>query len=56
VTCEERRAVARDDARGWRAFRSDLPPEAELEDLSTAEVPAVVYDCPTCAAPQFGSA
>jgi hypothetical protein len=29
-------------AAGWRAYRSDLPPEAEAEDPTGADVPAVV--------------
>jgi hypothetical protein len=41
-------------ADGWRAYRSDLPPEAEAEDPTGADVPAVVVFCGSCAAGEFG--
>jgi len=49
-------AVARHEALGSRAYRTELPREAEAEDPSTPDVPAVVYYCPACAERGFGSA
>jgi hypothetical protein len=56
VTCVEcGGAVATGDALGWRAYRTDLPAEAEAEDPSTADVPAVVVFCASCSEGEFGS-
>jgi hypothetical protein len=41
------------DAVGWRAYRSDLPAEAEAEDPEAARIPPVVYFCPACAEREF---
>ncbi len=49
MTCAECGAIADERAAGWRAYRADLPAEAEAEDPSTAEVPAVVAFCQSCA-------
>jgi hypothetical protein len=46
--------VADEQALGWRAYRSDLPPEAEAEDPTGADVRAVVVFCADCAAGEFG--
>jgi hypothetical protein len=54
VTCAECGAVADERAAGWRAYRSDLPPEAEAEDPTGADVPAAVVFCAGCAAVEFG--
>jgi hypothetical protein len=54
MTCAERGATGDDRAEGWRAYRADLPAEAEAEDMSTPDVPAVVHYCPICAAREFG--
>ena len=54
MRCEECGVVAPNDARGWRAYRSDLPPEAEADDPSTSDVPAVVTFCQSCAEGEFG--
>jgi hypothetical protein len=54
VTCVACGAVATGDALGWRAYRTDLPPEAEAEDADADELPTVVYYCPDCAAREFG--
>src|SRR5262245_40350662 len=53
MVCVECGAVAEDEARGWRVFRSDLTAEAEAEDTSARDVPAVVYYRPACAAREF---
>jgi hypothetical protein len=50
----ECRAVAEEGAVGWRAYRADLTAEAETEDQSTADVPAVVVYCSACAEREFG--
>jgi hypothetical protein len=47
------RRCSRREARGWRAYRADLTAEAEAEDTTTEDVPAVVYYCPDCAAREF---
>jgi hypothetical protein len=47
--------VADDRAAGWRADRPDLPPEAEAEDPTGADVPFVVVFCAGCAAGEFGA-
>jgi hypothetical protein len=54
VTCVECGTVADERAAGWRAYRSDLPPETDAEDTSTADVPTVVVFCESCAAGEFG--
>jgi len=54
VRCAECGAVADERAAGWRAYRSELPPEAEAEDPTAADVPAVVLFCVSCAAGEFG--
>jgi hypothetical protein len=54
VKCAECGAVADEHAAGWRLYRSDLPPEAEAEDPTGADVPAVIVFCPDCAAGEFG--
>jgi hypothetical protein len=54
MTCAECGTAADEHAAGWRAYRSDLPPEAEAEDPSSADVPAVVAFCGACAFGEFG--
>jgi hypothetical protein len=55
MTCAECGTVDDGRALAWRAFRSDLPPEAEAEDPTGAEVPVVVVVfCAACAAGEFG--
>ena len=54
MTCVECGAVATGDAEGWRAYRADLPLEAEAEDATAGDVPAVVFYCPACAELEFG--
>jgi hypothetical protein len=54
VTCVECGTVADERAQGWRAYRSDLPPEAEAEDPSSADVPVVAVFCDSCAVGEFG--
>jgi hypothetical protein len=46
--------VSDERAEEWRAYRSDLPPEAEAEDPTGADVPAVVVFSGACAAGEFG--
>jgi hypothetical protein len=46
--------MAKEEARGWRAYRADLTAEAEAEDTSAGDVPAVVYYCPACSQSEFG--
>ena len=54
ITCTECGAVAEDDAKGWRAYRTDLAAEAELDDQTARDVPAIVFYCPACAGREFG--
>jgi hypothetical protein len=37
-----------------RAYRSDLPPEAEAEGPNAADMTAVVVFCGSCTAGEFG--
>lgn len=53
MICVECGAVADEEARAWRAYRSDLPTEAEAEDTTAGDVPAVVYYCGACATREF---
>ena len=53
MICIECGAVADEEAHGWRAYRADLTAEAEDEDTSASDVPALVYYCPDCAAREF---
>jgi hypothetical protein len=53
VKCVECDRVATDDARGWKGYRTDVTAEAEAEDTTASDVPAVVFYCPTCAAVEF---
>jgi hypothetical protein len=54
MTCVECGRFATEDSRGWRAYRTELPPEAEAEDPTAQDVPPVVFYCPTCAELEFG--
>jgi hypothetical protein len=54
MTCAECGTVHDGRALGWRAHRSDLPPEAEAEDPTWADAPAVVVFCSACASGEFG--
>ena len=51
MTCVECGAVADEEMRA--SYRADLTAEAEDEDTSAEDVPAVVYYCPDCAAREF---
>src|SRR5262245_19620430 len=42
LRCEQCAKTSDENARGWRAYRSDLTAEAEDEDTSAGDVPAVV--------------
>jgi hypothetical protein len=54
VRCAECGAVSDERAAGSRAYRSELPPEAEAKDPTAADVSAVVVFCPGCVAGEFG--
>jgi len=53
LVCTQCGRPSEGDATGWRAYRSDLPPEAEAEDPEAAEIPSVLSFCPTCAEREF---
>lgn len=54
MTCAECGAVAEDDAKGWRAYQTDLTAEAEPEDSTAGDASPLAFYCPRCAAREFG--
>jgi hypothetical protein len=52
--CSEYGRRSGPDASGWCAHRSDLPAEAEAEDVEAAEIALVVVFCPAYAEHEFG--
>ena len=54
MRCAECGTVSEEHAVGSRSYRSDVPPEAEPDDPTGADVPTVVVFCGSCSAGEFG--